>query len=306
MSTHAHDRHDDEGDDDFGTIEPDFTLIVNYLNRELSPGQMEVVKERLERDEAFFELALPLMKIRHSRLDDLEAKYGTVPAPLPYRAPAADPHQKLGMGSERTAPATLATAEPAPARRALRWARQHYLLASMAAFTIVAMLLPALPSFERAVGVEGQHDAYSGDVTAVAETRTFDLPGDAAVRLEPYATMRYDARLTPHRLIVWLSGGATITLPPGQDSVVVMRNSGFVSLASGGKYVLNAPVGDSLIHVAVLSGGATMTAFAQATASVTLTAGQMGDMNVLPHFTGYVPDAPKGDSAHPLSHGDHA
>ena len=102
----------------------------------------------------------------------------------------------------------------------------------MAATIVIAALLPALPSFEHAVGISGQHDAYSGDVTTIASARDFDLPNGGPVHLEANSSVSYDARMSRHRLMVWLSGKATITVPPGQDSIIVVRNSGFVALAA--------------------------------------------------------------------------
>jgi hypothetical protein len=288
MSTQTPDRND--GDEDLSVIEPDIQLIVNYLNRELPPDQMEVVDMRLVTDEAFFELAVPLMQIRHTRLN-LTEKYGAVTG-------------SRGRVSAATASSAVqATGAPGATRgrtrQAMRWVKRNYLITGMAAAIVLALALPALPSIERSIGISGQHDVYSGDVTTLAEARDFDLPNGGAVHLGPHSSVAYNAHITRHRLMVWLTGQATITVPKGDDSIMVIRNSGFVSLAADGQYSLNAVADDSLIHVAVIRGGATMTSFSQATASITLTAGQTGVMSNIPRFTGYTRDRSTGASAGP-------
>jgi hypothetical protein len=260
-------------DDPCGPVSDDFALAADFAADVLSAEQERAVEERLVEDEEFFKMVLPLVQLRHTRVS-LAKELGFVPPPLPVKA-------KTDKARWRIRPV---------------WLKERHLWAAGLAATTITAALPALPLVERAVGIAGQHDVYSGDVTAVAKARDFDLPDGAAVHLAQGGAMSYDARITPHHLVVWLEGSATIDIPRGQESIMVIRTSGYVTLTSNGSYAVNAPENDPAIRVTVLAGRALMRPFGTRQASLTLQAGQQGEMDNASHFTGLLHDGGRGAS----------
>ena len=274
------------------SLEPgdkDLALAADYAAGLLPPDQEQAVEERLVEDEEFFKLAAPLMQLSYTKVS-LAKEFGFVPPPLPVKTTSTTSTEstKSNKSNRRIMPV---------------WFKERYVWAAGLAATIIVAALPALPSFEGAVGIAGQHDVYSGDITAVAKARDFRLPDGSTVHLAQGGAMSYNARLTPHRLVVWLNGRATIDIPNGQDSIMVMRATGYVTLASNGVYQVDAPQHDPTIYVAVVTGGAVMTPIGTRQASLTLKAGQKGDMDDATHFTGVLHDGGRGAS---LMHGEYS
>jgi ferric-dicitrate binding protein FerR (iron transport regulator) len=170
--------------------------------------------------------------------------------------------------------------------------------AGMLATVVLVMLYPVMnPAVELAVGIKGQHDVFSGDITTVAQARDFNLPDGSRVHLDPYGAVAYDARTSGHRMQVWLIGSARIVVPKGQETVTVIRSNGTVSLAANGTYALRALDGDPMLHLAVLKGEATLKGFSAGAKMLTLMAGETAVMGTEPRFMGYVQDPSKGASS---------
>lgn len=259
------------------TVDREIAMIVDYLQGELPREDMEEVEERLVKDTAFFELAVPLMQVHNELLQwgaDVRA------------ARAAETAEQAPALSQAQTILPITTRKP----KRYRFGWQTMVAAAMAATTLFVAYLTHDPELIQTVGVHGQQDAFTGVIETTTEPRDFATPDGSRVRLDAHGSATYDARMTRHRLILSLTGSATINVPAGQDTVMIARNGGFVKLAANGSYVVKAPAGDSMIRVAVLKGGAVMTGSVHAT-SLTLVAGQMGAMSATPQFVGMVPDS---------------
>jgi ferric-dicitrate binding protein FerR (iron transport regulator) len=217
-----------------GFVEPDVALILDYLGGELSTAREEVVEARLIEDAAFFELALPFMAMH-----DTEHDLGDMQDLVAEVVPDA-PLMQTGE------PAAPQPAAPAGSRR---WFTMKTASIVMAAFTIVAALLPFDPVIKQYL-IESHDTSAGGALATAGEVRHVRLAGGQRITLQPHSFLGFDdggqRRGAVSHLVglkapartdrVWLQGSAGFDVPAGDRELEVVTPTGTVVLEADGSY----------------------------------------------------------------------
>jgi hypothetical protein len=280
-------------------VDPEITLIMNYVYDELAPAEAATVEARLETDAAFFAKALPLMEIYHMPVD-----YAEVERLAAQNAAELEPTNSVIERGTVVEPARVPSAGgpvgvlPLTQRRPPR----KFTLSSFAKWaagsTIAAGILAALvlthdPDFQHLAAHGPQVPAPGLAVATSATSTNLRLSNLAQVSLRPHGFIGYSAEapadgrisrivrsvMPANKLTVFLTGSATFTLPRTAGIIDVVMTAGVITLEPNGIYEVRSNQAGTRTMVFVSKGRATLVPADKSAKTVILNMGEWATLN---------------------------
>jgi anti-sigma factor RsiW len=262
----------------YAGFDPEFVLIMAYIDGELSDTDREQFETRLASDPAFHKKAMPLMAVLALPIDVTDhlrvARAEIEQQEKQVTGGAGDIGNTGDAGGVR--PISSAPRTSGLRRRVTSsYVRRHWI--SLAAAGI-ACIIVGVAQGTNAPQFLIQQDLRAADYrTAANETKDVDLPDGSHAIMSPGSGVHYDMHILKDQMVLDIDGEVRIDVAEGVKPVQVRKFTGYAELQAGGVYAVSSPDSSTKLLVTVLKGDAVMTN-ASGSQRVAVTSGNAGQL----------------------------